>query len=65
MIDDDFETEILQEEAENKEESTSNKFNLSSLNHPLLKLNENNILSISTSKKYIYILKENSELILF
>ena len=65
MIEDDFETEMLQEEAEKKEESTSNKFHLSSLNHPLLKLNENNILSISTSKKYIYILKENSELILF
>ena len=65
MIVDDIETEILQEESEKKEESTSNKFNLSSLNHPLLNLNDNNMLSISTSKKYIYILKENSELILF
>ena len=66
MIEDDFESEIIQQEEkeiEGLEESTSNKFELSTFYHPLLKQNTN-ILNISKSKKYIYLITDKPELLL-
>ena len=59
---DDLESEIIKEGIEVEEESTSNKFFLSQFYHPLLKSNDK-ILDMSTSKQFIYIITENSELI--
>ena len=58
---DDLENEILQEE-EGQEESTSNKFTISLLYHPILKHNQK-ILSMSASKRFIYLITDNSELL--
>ena len=56
---DDLESNILQED---KVESTSNKFALNRFNLPLSQQNVN-ILSMSTSKKYIYLVTDRSELL--
>ena len=58
---DDLESNIIKEE---KAESTSNKFPLSRFNLPLSQQNVN-VLSMSTSKKYIYLVTERSELLRF
>ena len=56
---DDLESKILQED---KVESTSDKFALSRFNLPVSQQNVN-ILSMSSSKKYIYLVTERSELL--
>ena len=58
---DDLESNIIKEE---KAESTSNKFPLNRFNLPLSQQNVN-VLSMSTSKKYIYLVTERSELLRF
>ena len=57
---DDFENEIREEI---QEESTSDKFKIKEFYHPGLKQDEN-ILCMSTSKKYIYLVSKGSELLL-
>ena len=57
---DDLETNILQED---KVESTSNKFALKQFNLPPSQPNVT-ILSMSSSKKYIYLVTDRSELLL-
>ena len=57
---DDLETNILQED---KVESTSDKFSLSHFNLPASQQNVN-ILSMSSSKKYIFLVTDRSELLL-
>ena len=56
---DDLESKILQED---KVESTSDKFALNRFNLPMSQQNVN-ILSMSSSKKYIYLVTERSELL--
>lgn len=58
---DDLEAEFLQEEQ--KEESTTNKFPLTTFNHPSLKPSST-ILSMSVSKKFIYLLTNDSQILL-
>jgi len=57
---DDFENEIREEI---QERSTSDKFKIKEFYHPSLKQDEN-ILCMSTSKKYIYLVSKGSELLL-
>jgi hypothetical protein len=61
MIFDDLENEILLG-GENEEENPSNKFHIKQFYHPNLK--NQRILSMSKSKKYIYLLTDKSELLL-
>ena len=61
MIYDDLENEILLG-GENEEENSSNKFHIKQYHHPNLK--NQRILSMSKSKKYIYLLTDKSELLL-
>ena len=58
MIDD--ENDIILEEEQ--EENPSNKFHIKQFYHPQLKTQR--ILSISTSKKYIYLVTDNSQILL-
>ena len=63
MIDDLEKDMISDEEEEQKEHSTTNQFPIKEFYHPGLKLDVK-ILSMSVSKSYIYIITENSELLL-
>ena len=56
---DDLESNIIKEE---KSESTSNKFPLSRFSLPVSQQNVN-ILSMSTSKRFIYLVTDRSELL--
>ena len=60
---DDLEAEFLQEEQELREGSTTKKFPLTSFQHPALKPGAT-IISMSVSKKYIYLLTNNAEILL-